>query len=106
VFVEMLSDFSEADANYITEKTTFYRLVSKTLWKVLGNKRHGQLYLEAVRLLTRCHSVCPNTWCEDVILEELLSNNKRVRIPAVERFCRMWHLIRTCRSYKLAGNGC
>jgi len=88
----------------VTYQTDFYQQSSKILWKVLGDARFGSSHLSAVRLLTRAHSICPKLWCEDVILEELLSPDKTIRVESVERFCRFWHLIRSCRSFKSSTN--
>ncbi|KAI1899074.1 hypothetical protein AGOR_G00057730 [Albula goreensis] len=78
----------------IANSTDFYQHVAQVLWGQLDAEQRN-LHVPSVELFYRLHVLAPSpSVCEDVICQELLHRDKRVRLEALQRFSALWHLTR------------
>ncbi|XP_042561092.1 LOW QUALITY PROTEIN: protein dopey-1 [Clupea harengus] len=79
---------------YIAEKTTFFKAVALILWGQLGEGT-PQHHQRSVELFYQLHNLVPSSSiCEDVISQQLMHRDKRVRLEAHVKFSVLWHLTR------------
>ncbi|XP_077431543.1 protein DOP1A isoform X3 [Vanacampus margaritifer] len=79
---------------YIANKTDFFKNVALILWDQLseGTPQHHQ---RSVELFYQLHNLVPSSSiCEDVISQQLMHRDKRVRLEAHVKFSVLWHLTR------------
>ncbi|XP_061572191.1 protein dopey-1 [Cololabis saira] len=79
---------------YMAEKTEFFKSVAVILWDQLseGTPQHHQ---RSVELFYQLHNLVPSSSiCEDVISQQLMHRDKRIRLEAHVKFCVLWHLTR------------
>ncbi|XP_048116315.1 protein dopey-1 isoform X4 [Alosa alosa] len=79
---------------YIADKTNFFKTVALILWEQLdeGTPQHHQ---RSVELFYQLHNLVPSSSiCEDVISQQLMHRDKRVRLEAHVKFSVLWHLTR------------
>uniref|UniRef100_A0AAY4AJA5 Protein dopey-1 n=1 Tax=Denticeps clupeoides TaxID=299321 RepID=A0AAY4AJA5_9TELE len=79
---------------YIAEKTVFFKNVALILWDQLGEGTplHHQ---RSVELFYQLHNLVPSSSiCEDVISQQLMHRDKRIRLEAHVKFSVLWHLTR------------
>ncbi|KAM6910103.1 protein DOP1A isoform 2-T2 [Xenentodon cancila] len=79
---------------YIAEKTEFFKSVAVILWDQLseGTPQHHQ---RSVELFYQLHNLVPSSSiCEDVISQQLMHRDKRIRLEAHVKFSVLWHLTR------------
>ncbi|XP_076837003.1 protein DOP1A isoform X2 [Brachyhypopomus gauderio] len=79
---------------YIAEETDFFKSVALILWEQLGESspQHQQ---RSVELFYQLHNLVPSSSiCEDVISQQLMHRNKRIRLEAHVKFSVLWHLTR------------
>ncbi|XP_026868324.2 protein dopey-1 isoform X2 [Electrophorus electricus] len=79
---------------YIAEKTDFFKSVALILWEQLGESspQHQQ---RSVELFYQLHNLVPSSSiCEDVISQQLMHRDKRIRLEAHVKFSVLWHLTR------------
>uniref|UniRef100_A0A3Q3EAX4 DOP1 leucine zipper like protein A n=1 Tax=Labrus bergylta TaxID=56723 RepID=A0A3Q3EAX4_9LABR len=79
---------------YIADKTDFFKNVALILWDQLseGTPQHHQ---RSVELFYQLHNLVPSSSiCEDVISQQLMHRDKRVRLEAHVKFSVLWHLTR------------
>ncbi|XP_030639951.1 protein dopey-1 [Chanos chanos] len=79
---------------YIAEKTDFFKTVALILWERLG-ERTPQHHQRSVELFYQLHNLVPSSSiCEDVISQQLMHRDKRIRLEAHVKFSVLWHLTR------------
>ncbi|KAL2084817.1 hypothetical protein ACEWY4_020335 [Coilia grayii] len=79
---------------YIAEKTNFFKAVALILWEQLG-ERTPQHHQRSVELFYQLHNLVPSaSTCEDVISQQLMHRDKRVRLETHVKFSVLWHLTR------------
>ncbi|KAM7382489.1 hypothetical protein PAMP_002216 [Pampus punctatissimus] len=79
---------------YIADKTDFFKSVAVILWDQLseGTPQHHQ---RSVELFYQLHNLVPSSSiCEDVISQQLMHRDKRIRLEAHVKFSVLWHLTR------------
>ncbi|XP_028326117.1 protein dopey-1 isoform X2 [Gouania willdenowi] len=79
---------------HIADKTDFFRSVALILWDQLteGTPQHHQ---RSVELFFQLHNLVPSSSiCEDVISQQLMHRDKRIRLEAHVKFSVLWHLTR------------
>ncbi|XP_056261992.1 protein dopey-1 isoform X3 [Pseudoliparis swirei] len=79
---------------YIADKTNFFKGVALILWEQLseGTPQHHQ---RSVELFYQLHNLVPSSSiCEDVISQQLMHRDKRIRLEAHVKFSVLWHLTR------------
>uniref|UniRef100_A0A8C4GJI3 DOP1 leucine zipper like protein A n=1 Tax=Dicentrarchus labrax TaxID=13489 RepID=A0A8C4GJI3_DICLA len=79
---------------YIADKTDFFKRVALILWNQLseGTPQHHQ---RSVELFYQLHNLVPSSSiCEDVISQQLMHRDKRIRLEAHVKFSVLWHLTR------------
>uniref|UniRef100_A0A8D0AEA6 DOP1 leucine zipper like protein A n=1 Tax=Sander lucioperca TaxID=283035 RepID=A0A8D0AEA6_SANLU len=79
---------------YIADKTNFFKSVALILWDQLseGTPQHHQ---RSVELFYQLHNLVPSSSiCEDVISQQLMHRDKRIRLEAHVKFSVLWHLTR------------
>nr|XP_061789665.1 protein dopey-1-like [Nerophis lumbriciformis] len=79
---------------YIANKTDFFKNVALILWDQLseGTPQHHQ---RSVELFYQLHNLVPSSSiCEDVISQQLMHRDKRIRLEAHVKFSVLWHLTR------------
>ncbi|XP_052002729.1 protein dopey-1 isoform X3 [Xyrauchen texanus] len=79
---------------YIAEKTDFFKNVALILWDQLGEET-PQHHKRSVELFYQLHNLAPSpSICEDVISQQLMHRDKRIRLEAHVKFSVLWHLTR------------
>nr|XP_055066452.1 protein dopey-1 isoform X3 [Misgurnus anguillicaudatus] len=79
---------------YIAEKTDFFKNVALILWDQLGEAT-PQHHKRSVELFYQIHNLAPSPGiCEDVISQQLMHRDKRIRLEAHVKFSVLWHLTR------------
>ncbi|XP_056618068.1 protein dopey-1 isoform X2 [Triplophysa dalaica] len=79
---------------YIGEKTDFFKNVALILWDQLGEET-PQHHKRSVELFYQLHNLAPSpSICEDVISQQLMHRDKRIRLEAHVKFSVLWHLTR------------
>ncbi|KAK1171168.1 protein dopey-1-like isoform X2 [Acipenser oxyrinchus oxyrinchus] len=79
---------------YIAEKTAFFKHVALTLWDQLGEGT-PQHHQRSVELFYQLHNLVPSSSiCEDVISQQLIHRDKKIRMEAHVKFSVLWHLTR------------
>ncbi|CAJ1061967.1 protein dopey-1 isoform X2 [Xyrichtys novacula] len=79
---------------YIAEKTDFFKNVAVILWDQLGEGT-PQHHQRSVELFYQLHNLVPSSSiCEDVISQQLMHRDKRIRLEAHVKFSVLWHLTR------------
>ncbi|XP_053182783.1 protein dopey-1 isoform X1 [Scomber japonicus] len=79
---------------HIADKTDFFKSVALILWDQLseGTPQHHQ---RSVELFYQLHNLVPSSSiCEDVISQQLMHRDKRIRLEAHVKFSVLWHLTR------------
>nr|XP_057908962.1 protein dopey-1 isoform X3 [Doryrhamphus excisus] len=79
---------------YIANKTDFFKNVALILWDQLseGTPQHHQ---RSVELFYQLHNLVPSSSiCEDVISQQLMHRDKKIRLEAHVKFSVLWHLTR------------
>ncbi|XP_061772402.1 protein dopey-1 isoform X2 [Nerophis ophidion] len=79
---------------YIANKTDVFKNVALILWDQLseGTPQHHQ---RSVELFYQLHNLVPSTSiCEDVISQQLMHRDKKIRLEAHVKFSVLWHLTR------------
>ncbi|XP_024123433.1 protein dopey-1 isoform X1 [Oryzias melastigma] len=79
---------------HIAERTDFFKSVALILWHQLseGTPQHHQ---RSVELFYQLHNLVPSSSiCEDVISQQLMHKDKRIRLEAHVKFSVLWHLTR------------
>ncbi|TNN02953.1 hypothetical protein fugu_010440 [Takifugu bimaculatus] len=79
---------------HIAEKTKVFKSVALILWNQLseGTPQHHQ---RSVELFYQLHNLVPSSSiCEDVISQQLMHRDKRIRLEAHVKFSVLWHLTR------------
>ncbi|KAM9852259.1 protein DOP1A [Aulostomus maculatus] len=79
---------------HIADKTDFFKNVALILWDQLseGTPQHHQ---RSVELFYQLHNLVPSSSiCEDVISQQLMHRDKRIRLEAHVKFSVLWHLTR------------
>ncbi|XP_061529813.1 protein dopey-1 isoform X2 [Phycodurus eques] len=79
---------------YIANKTDFFKNVALILWDQLseGTPQHHQ---RSVELFYQLHNLVPSSSiCEDVISQQLMHCDKKIRLEAHVKFSVLWHLTR------------
>nr|XP_020477247.1 protein dopey-1 isoform X2 [Monopterus albus] len=87
---------------YIADKTDFFKSVALILWDQLseGTPQHHQ---RSVELFYQLHNLVPSSSiCEDVISQQLMHRDKRIRLEAHVKFSVLWHLTRDLNITKAA----
>ncbi|XP_036394379.1 protein dopey-1 isoform X2 [Megalops cyprinoides] len=79
---------------YVAEKTDFFKHVALILWDQLGEGT-PQHHQRSVELFYQLHNLVPSSSiCEDVISQQLMHSDKRIRLEAHVKFSVLWHLTR------------
>ncbi|KAJ8411492.1 hypothetical protein AAFF_G00163000 [Aldrovandia affinis] len=79
---------------FIAEKTDFFKHVALILWEQLGEAT-PQHHQRSVELFYQLHNLVPSSSiCEDVISQQLMHSDKRIRLEAHVKFSVLWHLTR------------
>uniref|UniRef100_A0A672KG84 DOP1 leucine zipper like protein A n=1 Tax=Sinocyclocheilus grahami TaxID=75366 RepID=A0A672KG84_SINGR len=79
---------------YIAEKTNFFKSVALILWDQLGEQT-PQYHKRSVELFYQLHNLAPSpSICEDVISQQLMHRDRRIRLEAHVKFSVLWHLTR------------
>uniref|UniRef100_A0A4W5RXW6 DOP1 leucine zipper like protein A n=1 Tax=Hucho hucho TaxID=62062 RepID=A0A4W5RXW6_9TELE len=79
---------------YIAEKTDFFKSVALILWGQLGEGT-PQHHQRSVELFYQLHNLVPSSSiCEDVISQQLMHRDKKIRLEAHVKFSVLWHLTR------------
>lgn len=79
---------------YIAEKTDFFKNVALILWHQLGEET-PQHHKRSVELFYQLHNLAPSpSICEDVISQQLMHRDRRIRLEAHVKFSVLWHLTR------------
>lgn len=79
---------------YIADKTDFFKSVAVILWDQLGEGT-PQHHQRSVELFYQLHNLVPSSsTCEDVISQQLMHRDKRIRLEAHVKFSVLWHLTR------------
>nr|XP_015211533.1 PREDICTED: protein dopey-1 isoform X2 [Lepisosteus oculatus] len=79
---------------FIAEKTDFFKHVALTLWDQLGEGT-PQYHQRSVELFYQLHNLVPSSSiCEDVISQQLMHRDKKIRLEAHVKFSVLWHLTR------------
>ncbi|XP_024256006.1 protein dopey-1 isoform X2 [Oncorhynchus tshawytscha] len=79
---------------YIAEKTDFFKSVALILWGQLGEGA-PQHHQRSVELFYQLHNLVPSSsTCEDVISQQLMHRDKKIRLEAHVKFSVLWHLTR------------
>uniref|UniRef100_A0A3B5MGG3 DOP1 leucine zipper like protein A n=1 Tax=Xiphophorus couchianus TaxID=32473 RepID=A0A3B5MGG3_9TELE len=79
---------------YIADKTDFFKSVAVILWDQLGEGT-PQHHQRSVELFYQLHNLVPSSsTCEDVISQQLMHRDKRIRLAAHVKFSVLWHLTR------------
>ncbi|KAJ8290895.1 hypothetical protein GJAV_G00018940 [Gymnothorax javanicus] len=79
---------------FIAEKTEFFKHVALILWDQLGEGT-PQHHQRSVELFYQLHNLVPSSSiCEDVISQQLMHCDKRIRLEAHVKFSVLWHLTR------------
>ncbi|XP_041109188.1 protein dopey-1-like isoform X1 [Polyodon spathula] len=79
---------------FIAEKTAFFKHVALTLWDQLGEGT-PQHHQRSVELFYQLHNLVPSSSiCEDVISQQLMHRDKKIRLEAHVKFSVLWHLTR------------
>ncbi|XP_015243900.1 PREDICTED: protein dopey-1 isoform X2 [Cyprinodon variegatus] len=79
---------------YIADKTNFFKSVAVILWDQLGEGT-PQHHQRSVELFYQLHNLVPSSsTCEDVISQQLMHRDKRIRLEAHVKFSVLWHLTR------------
>uniref|UniRef100_A0A8C1UU84 DOP1 leucine zipper like protein A n=1 Tax=Cyprinus carpio TaxID=7962 RepID=A0A8C1UU84_CYPCA len=79
---------------YIAEKTNFFKSVALILWDQLGEET-PQHHKRSVELFYQLHNLAPSpSICEDVISQQLMHHDRRIRLEAHVKFSVLWHLTR------------
>ncbi|XP_068179023.1 protein dopey-1 isoform X2 [Antennarius striatus] len=79
---------------YIADRTDFFKSVALILWDQLsdGTPQHHQ---RSVELFYQLHNLVPSSSiCEDVMSQQLMHKDKRIRLEAHVKFSVLWHLTR------------
>lgn len=79
---------------YIADKTVFFKSVALILWDQLSEAT-PQHHQRSVELFYQLHNLVPSSSiCEDVISQQLMHRDKRIRLEAHVKFSVLWHLTR------------
>ncbi|KAF7692896.1 hypothetical protein HF521_010506 [Silurus meridionalis] len=79
---------------HIAENTDFFKSVAVLLWDQLG-KATPQHHQRSVEMFYQLHNLVPSaSICEDVISNQLMHRDKRIRLEAHVKFSVLWHLTR------------
>ncbi|KAM8847355.1 protein DOP1A isoform 1-T1 [Synchiropus picturatus] len=79
---------------YIADKTDFFKSVAVILWDQLSEGT-PQNHQRSVELFYQLHNLVPSSSiCEDVISQQLMHRDKRIRLEAHVKFSVLWHLTR------------
>ncbi|XP_053529723.1 protein dopey-1 isoform X3 [Ictalurus punctatus] len=79
---------------HIADKTDFFKSVAVLLWDQLGEVT-PQHHQRSVELFYQLHNLVPSSSiCEDVISNQLMHRDKRIRLEAHVKFSVLWHLTR------------
>ncbi|XP_072437220.1 protein DOP1A isoform X3 [Chiloscyllium punctatum] len=94
VAVVIMPPVTQENLTYITQKTEFFKQVAVILWNQLGDKT-PQYYQRGVELFYQLHNLVPSSSiCEDVISQQLLHKDKKIRTEAHVNFSVLWHITR------------
>uniref|UniRef100_A0AAY5K8G4 Dopey N-terminal domain-containing protein n=1 Tax=Esox lucius TaxID=8010 RepID=A0AAY5K8G4_ESOLU len=94
VAVVIRPPLTQAILKYIAEKTHFFKSVALILWGQLGEAT-PQHHQRSVELFYQLHNLVPSSSiCEDVISQQLMHKDKRIRLEAHVKFSVLWHLTR------------
>ncbi|XP_058274777.1 protein dopey-1 isoform X2 [Hemibagrus wyckioides] len=79
---------------HIADNTDFFKGVAVLLWDQLGEAT-PQHHQRSVELFYQLHNLVPSSSiCEDVISNQLMHRDKRIRLEAHVKFSVLWHLTR------------
>ncbi|KAM9440083.1 protein DOP1A isoform 1-T2 [Clarias gariepinus] len=79
---------------HIADNTEFFKRVAVLLWDQLGGAT-PQHHQRSVELFYQLHNLVPSSSiCEDVISNQLMHRDKRIRLEAHVKFSVLWHLTR------------
>ncbi|XP_068611314.1 protein dopey-1 [Brachionichthys hirsutus] len=78
---------------HIADRTDFFKSVALILWDQLseGTPQHHQ---RSIELFYQLHNLVPSSICEDVMSQQLMHRDKRIRLEAHVKFSVLWHLTR------------
>ncbi|XP_056141644.1 protein dopey-1 [Lampris incognitus] len=94
VAVVMRPPLTQGILKYIADKTDFFKSVALILWDQLGEGT-PQHHQRSVELFYQLHNLVPSSSiCEDVISQQLMHRDKRIRLEAHVKFSVLWHLTR------------
>ncbi|XP_067845265.1 protein dopey-1 isoform X2 [Heptranchias perlo] len=94
VAVVIMPPLTQGNLKYMAQKTEFFKQVAVTLWNQLGEKT-PQYYQKSVELFYQLHNLVPSSSiCEDVISQQLLHKDKKIRMEAHVNFSVLWHITR------------
>ncbi|XP_078412938.1 protein DOP1A isoform X2 [Cetorhinus maximus] len=94
VAVVIMPPLTQGNLKYMTQKTEFFKQVAVILWNQLGDKT-PQYYQRSVELFYQLHNLVPSSSiCEDVISQQLLHKDKKIRMEAHVNFSVLWHITR------------
>ncbi|XP_074539028.1 protein DOP1A isoform X3 [Halichoeres trimaculatus] len=89
---------------HIAEKTDFFKNVAMILWDQLSEAT-PQHHQRSVELFYQLHNLVPSSsTCEDVISQQLMHRDKRIRLEAHVKFSVLWHLTRDLNMTKSSFN--
>lgn len=89
---------------YIADKTNFFKSVALILWEQLSEAT-PQHHQRSVELFYQLHNLVPSSSiCEDVISQQLMHRDKRIRLEAHVKFSILWHLTRDLNMTKSSFN--
>ncbi|TSN21186.1 Protein dopey-1 [Bagarius yarrelli] len=79
---------------HIADNTDFFKSVAVLLWDHLGEST-PQHHQRSVELFYQLHNLVPSSSiCEDVISNQLMHRDKKIRLEAHVKFSVLWHLTR------------
>ncbi|XP_069788305.1 protein DOP1A isoform X2 [Narcine bancroftii] len=94
VAVVIMPPLTLGNLKFMVQRTEFFKQVAVVLWNQLGEKT-PQYYQRSVELFYQLHNLVPSsTICEDVISQQLLHKDKKIRMEAHLKFAVLWHITR------------
>ncbi|XP_051867917.1 protein dopey-1 isoform X1 [Pristis pectinata] len=94
VAVVIMPPLTLGNLKFMVQKTEFFKQVAVALWNQLGEKT-PQYYQRSVELFYQLHNLVPSSSvCEDVISQQLLHKDKKIRMEAHLKFSVLWHITR------------
>lgn len=94
VAVVIMPPLTQGNLKFMVQKTEFFKQVAVALWNQLGEKT-PQYYQRSVELFYQLHNLVPSSSvCEDVISQQLLNKDKKIRMEAHLKFSVLWHITR------------